>query len=60
MDKKRHDALKTAGINILAVLCLIPVLFPIYWLFMSALQSPESIISIPPKLFPKDFSLDLY
>lgn len=57
MDKKRHDALKTAGINILAVLCLIPVLFPIYWLFISALQSPESIISIPPKLFPKDFSL---
>jgi ABC-type glycerol-3-phosphate transport system permease component len=40
----------------LVVLALIPVLFPVYWLFISALQSPLSIISIPPKLFPHDFS----
>lgn len=57
MNKKQKDTLKTTGINLLAILALIPVLFPIYWLFISALQSPESIISIPPKLLPTDFSL---
>ena len=44
-------------INLLAVIVIIPIVFPIYWLVISALQSPESIISIPPTLFPHDFSL---
>lgn len=48
---------RSIGIHVLAVLALIPVLFPIYWLIISALQSPQSIISIPPRLFPHDFSL---
>jgi multiple sugar transport system permease protein len=52
MKKKTRNTLKTVGINLLAVLALIPILFPIYWLVVSGLQNPQSIISIPPKLFP--------
>ncbi len=57
MTRHQRTRRKTIVINALAVICLIPVLFPIYWLTISALQSPQSIISIPPKLFPTDFSL---
>lgn len=57
MKKATKSKMKTAGINMLAVIVLIPILFPIYWLVISALQSPQSIISIPPKLLPTDFSL---
>ena len=54
---KRTHTMRTVRVHILAVLALIPVLFPVYWLTISALQSPASIISIPPRLFPKGFSL---
>ena len=47
---------KAVCINLLAIAVIIPVVFPVYWLVISALQSPESIISIPPSLFPYDFS----
>ena len=47
---------KAVCINLLAIAVIIPVVFPVYWLVISALQSPESIISIPPSLFPHDFS----
>ncbi len=48
---------KGIGIHVLAIAALIPVMFPLYWLVISALQSPQSIIKIPPKLFPTNFSL---
>jgi multiple sugar transport system permease protein len=55
--KERKRLLGSIRIHILVVLALIPVLFPIYWLFISALQDPRTIIAIPPKLFPFNFSL---
>ena len=58
MKRKSKERAKDIAINALAVVCLIPVVFPVYWLFISALQSPRSIIQIPPKLFPSDFSLE--
>lgn len=45
------------GIHTLVVLVMIPVLFPFYWLAVSALRSPETILSIPPVLAPKNLSL---
>lgn len=57
MTRQQRLRRKTIFINVLAILALIPVLFPIYWLTVSALQSPQNIISIPPRLFPKHFSL---
>jgi ABC-type glycerol-3-phosphate transport system permease component len=57
MTKTQKYRIKSIRVHILAVLALIPVLFPIYWLVISALQNPQTIISIPPKLFPTNFSL---
>ncbi|QQO08624.1 carbohydrate ABC transporter permease [Breznakiella homolactica] len=57
MTKSQRYTIKSIGVHTLAILALIPVLFPIYWLIVSALQDPQSIISIPPRLFPKGFSL---
>ena len=57
MTKALKYRIKSIRVHILAVLALIPVLFPIYWLVISALQNPQTIISIPPKLFPANFSL---
>lgn len=57
MKKRINNKLQTVLVNLLAVFAIIPVLFPIYWLFVSAFQSPQTIIQIPPKLFSHTFSL---
>lgn len=57
MTKTQKYRWRSIRIHVLVILALIPVLFPTYWLFISALQSPESITTIPPKLFPTNFSL---
>jgi multiple sugar transport system permease protein len=36
---------------------MIPILFPFYWLAVSALQTPATVISIPPRLIPPQLSL---
>jgi multiple sugar transport system permease protein len=41
----------------LVVIVMIPILFPFYWLTVSALQTPATLISIPPRLFPQQLSL---
>jgi ABC-type glycerol-3-phosphate transport system permease component len=57
MNKHQRHTVKIVRVHVLAVLALIPVLFPIYWLAVSALQSPDTIINIPPRLIPRGFSL---
>lgn len=57
MKKRYKNIAKGIGIHVLAIMALIPVLFPMYWLIISALRSPTMIIQIPPKLFPIGFSL---
>lgn len=57
MEKSKKELLKDMIVNLLAVLVMIPTLFPIYWLIISALQSPENVTKIPDSLFPHDFSL---
>jgi len=57
MTKVQRYYLKSFIIHALAILAMIPTIFPVYWLAVSALQSPDSIISIPPKFFPSSFSL---
>lgn len=55
-SKHNRKKYETIIVHVLAVSATLITLFPIYWLVMSALQSPQSIISIPPKLFSTDFS----
>jgi multiple sugar transport system permease protein len=57
MTKKQQHFCKNFIIHALAVLSMIPIVFPVYWLVVSALQNPDTIISVPPKLFPTNFSL---
>jgi multiple sugar transport system permease protein len=57
MTKTQKYNLKSVAIHVLAVLAMIPILFPVYWLAVSALQSPANIASTPPHLFPRGFSL---
>ena len=57
MTKKQRYFSKHFIIHTLAVLATIPIFFPVYWLTVSALQSPDNIIAIPPRLFPTEFTL---
>ena len=57
MTKKRKELCKDLGVNLLAIGAMIPALFPIYWLMVSALQRPEDITRIPQGLLPQSFSL---
>ncbi|WP_319414676.1 carbohydrate ABC transporter permease [Marispirochaeta aestuarii] len=51
------DRLSVWGLHLLAAAVMVPILFPFYWLTVSALQTPETIISIPPKIIPDQLSL---
>jgi multiple sugar transport system permease protein len=57
MTKQQGRTVKSIVIHVLAVLSMIPIVFPVYWLAVSALQSPADIIAIPPKLIPPRYSL---
>jgi len=42
------------------VLFTIPVIFPIYWMVVSSIKTPEELFTIPPKLFPAGVTLQSY
>ncbi len=44
-------------LHALAVVAMIPVLFPLYWLAVSALQNPQTATQVPPDLIPRQLSL---
>jgi multiple sugar transport system permease protein len=53
----RGRLLRDIGLHVLVVVLMVPVLFPFYWLAVSALQTPATLISIPPRLVPQQLSL---
>lgn len=55
-SKKTRETAKTVGIHVLAVLATLFIIFPIYWLIISALRSPEHILDTPPSLLPSNIS----
>ncbi|MGE5615206.1 MAG: carbohydrate ABC transporter permease [Bacillota bacterium] len=57
MKKIWKNTAKDIAIHVLAVLTMIPLLFPVYWLIVSALQSPKFVTQIPPSFIPQSFSL---
>ena len=42
------------------VLFTIPVIFPIYWMVVSSIKTPEELFTIPPKLFPTGVTFQSY
>lgn len=57
MKKKCKNLLKDIGIHVLAVFVMLGILFPVYWMIISALQDQKYMTQVPPKLIPKEFSL---
>jgi len=57
MIKENKRILKDIALHVLAILTMIPILFPIYWLTVSALQNARTSTMIPPSLIPKQLSL---
>ena len=55
--RRRNEQVRTVGLHVLVVLVMVPIVFPFYWLFVSALQSPATLITIPPHLVPRQLSL---
>jgi multiple sugar transport system permease protein len=54
---ERQRMVRDVGLHVLVVAVMVPILFPFYWLAVSALQEPANLISIPPRLVPKQLSL---
>lgn len=50
-------SIKALSVHILVIVVLVPILFPFYWLAVSALQDPQHLLSIPPRLVPETFSM---
>lgn len=46
--------------SVIFVLIALPMLFPIYWLIITSIKPQSEIFSMPPTLFPKDFTLENY
>ena len=42
----------------LALLAAVIILFPIYWMIISAFKAPNEILTYPPKLIPSKFTFD--
>ena len=42
------------------ILFTIPVIFPIYWMVVSSIKTPEDLFTIPPELFPTGLSFESY
>lgn len=55
---KRRKALGAAVRLALAVVITAVFLFPVYWVFSTALKTPEEIFSVPPVWYPHHPSLD--
>lgn len=48
----------TAGRMAIAILITILFLFPVYWLFIMAVKTPEEVFASPPVFFPTTWSLE--
>jgi len=55
---RRRDAGATATRMGAAVLVAILFLFPVYWLFVMSVKTPEEVFASPPVWWPTDFSLE--
>ena len=50
----------TAVVYLLVILTLIVLLFPFYWMFVTAVRPGNELLSYPPQFFPGDGSFDAF
>ena len=46
--------------TVVAVVCFLFMIFPLYWLFSSSLKTEASVFARPPEIFPMHPTLDAY
>lgn len=56
-DRKTIFFRSTARYTFIGIICLL-VIFPLYWMFVTAIQPPEVTLAYPPVLYPKSPNLD--
>jgi ABC-type glycerol-3-phosphate transport system permease component len=62
-EKSRFNSKKLMNkVVVYGAVCvaLFAVLFPLYWMFSTSIKPPLKIFSIPPKLFPDEFTIENY
>ncbi len=57
---KRNKRIKAAIQWILAIIILIIIVFPIYWMLVSSVKSQEEILLAVPTLWPREFHFENY
>jgi ABC-type glycerol-3-phosphate transport system permease component len=60
MARKKNKLIKNIVKYSAIVAALIILLFPVYWMFVSSLRTVDNLMSLPPKLFPRDATLSNY
>lgn len=58
--KKRKKITSNILITFLVMLCVVMVGFPIIWMMLSSFKPGVELFTIPPKIFPKHWSLEWY
>ncbi|SNZ15200.1 carbohydrate ABC transporter membrane protein 2, CUT1 family [Natronoarchaeum philippinense] len=57
-DSKAGGYVRKTAVGLLILIIAAFVLFPLYWMIVTALKSTAEIQQIPPTLFPEQFSLE--
>jgi len=57
-DSKAGGYLRKTAIDLLTLVIAVFVLFPLYWMIVTAFKTTAEIQQIPPTLFPTEFSLE--
>ncbi len=57
---RKHERLPTALLYLGLLAGLVFAGFPILWMFFTSLKSNTEIFALPPRLFPKEFTLSAY
>ena len=59
-DEKIIQGKKNVILNVLAIIVLVALLFPLYWIVVTSLKTEQEIFRIPPTLFPEIINLKSY
>ena len=52
-EEKKITGIRNIVLNILSVLLLCLLLFPLFWIVVTSLKTEKEIFQIPPTLFPR-------
>ena len=57
---KRVRKIKTLIQYVLAIIVMLVVMFPLYWMLISSVKSQEEILLLEPTLWPREFHFENY